>query len=162
MTRRFLIGVAPVAAVFALAASPALAGTQGCKTPPPCTSAVCVYVEQGPAPAAGSCDKKSHPTRTGGQSSTPVPPAVAPSPGATKTLKHTKPKIRKLIHRLVTSPGLGATKPLKITRAAVHVKAPSTLGAAFDLGSGPTMLFAALLAAAILLALGGGLRQRKR
>src|SRR5262249_35037606 len=67
-----------------------------------------------------------------------------------------------LLQRLATSVEFGASAPLPLSPAAEHVKSPSTLGAAFDLGSGPATLFGALLFAAVVVAVGGGLPQRRR
>jgi hypothetical protein len=51
---------------------------------------------------------------------------------------------------------------LHATPVAANVKPPSAAAAAFDLGSGPTALFAGLLAVAALLAVGGGLHRGRR
>jgi hypothetical protein len=89
---------------------------------------------------------------------------VAAPEAAQKALTHahTSKRDRALLERLATSVEFGASAPLPYSRASEHVKPPSTLGAAFDLGSGPATLFGALLAAAVVVAVGGGLRQRRR
>jgi hypothetical protein len=119
-----------------------------------------VYVEQ--LPTSGACHKKtavhhsstpstSQPaqtqttaTQTTATQTTSTQPVVAP------TGKPTHPANRKPV-----------TKPVATVHA-VKTSAPSAVSAAFDLGSGPTVLFAALLAVAALLALGGGLRHGRR
>ena len=92
-----------------------------------------------------------------------VQPPVDLAPAVVKKLKHTGGKSGKLLKSVATDPALGASRPLRlIPTSALTQRAPSAVGAAFDLGAGPTALFVALLAAAALLALGGGLRRSLR
>lgn len=85
------------------------------------------------------------------------------APTVVKKLKHTGAKNRKLLKQVATNPAFGAVRALRLTNtAALRTRPPSAVAAAFDLGSGPTALFAALLAAAALLAVGGGLRRGRR
>lgn len=144
MSRRLPLLVAAAAAVFALVAAPALAGS-------PATN---VYTEQVPT-ATGS---KS--TGGGGGSntptSTPAPPVPLSSNAAT-TLNHKGGKDKHLLKKVATDPALGAVAPL--TAASAPIAGASS---AWDLGSGPIALFAALLFGAALLVVGGGLQRRRR
>jgi hypothetical protein len=72
-------------------------------------------------------------------------------------LQHQGGKDKKLLKTLATSPALGASKPVAASATPNLVQSSSV----FDLGSGPTALFAALLVVAALLALGDGLRRRR-
>ena len=156
MSGRLLLGLAAAAAaVLAYGAAPAFSATQGCHSKGgDGTSAVSIYSEQSNVPTSGACSKN-------GQA---VPQYVSLPQAAAKAFKHshTSKKERALLERLATSTEFGASAPLRLTRAAERVKAPSTLGAAFDLGSGPIALFGALLAMAALVVVGGSLRQRRR
>ncbi|HJQ75045.1 MAG TPA: hypothetical protein VJ814_09170 [Gaiellaceae bacterium] len=78
----------------------------------------------------------------------------------TRKLSHAG-KDRKLLSQIVSNPNFGATRGLLKTGAS-GVAAPSALGAAFDIGSGPTVLLAILLATALGLAIHGGLRGWRR
>jgi len=154
VSSRFFPALAVAAAAIAFGASPALAAT-GCTAPAP-PSSVNVYVEQ--LPTSGSCPKKKPVHHSSAPTSAPitypVQPTVTVPPKVKTKAKH--PTVRK--------------NPVRKPVATVHVvKAsaptsppPSAVSAAFDLGSGPTALFAALLAAAALLAVGGGLRHGRR
>ena len=147
-----------MAAICALVASPAFAGGQKhparhCTTPP---SAVSIYVEQIPT----TCGSKATggPT-TAGQSGPSVQPVSVPVPlsrTAAVKLQRQGGKDRSLLKAVATSPALGVQR---VTAAAAPYQQPP---GALDLGSGPTTLFVALLAAAALLALGDGLRRRRR
>jgi hypothetical protein len=157
VSRRFLTALAIAVAAIAFGVAPALAATQGCHTTPPCAAAECVYVQQ--VPNSGACPKKpvhhapappttyTQPTYTQPTYTQPVTSTVKPKP------HHARHKIKR--HRKI------ATVPA-IKASALHTPPPSAVSAAFDLGLGPTALFAALLAVAALLALGGGLQNRRR
>lgn len=139
--------------VVAFAASPALAATQACHPKPPCVAAECVYVRQ--VPSSGVCKKKSDPVTTSSAQPTYMPPATV-----TPTVE--KPRSAGRHHNLHPAKPAAQPRTVHVTRAAAHVKPPSAVSAAFDLGFGPTALFAGLLAAAALLAVGGGLRHGRR
>lgn len=154
--RRFPQSVAAVAAMCALVASPALAGGQKhparhCTTPP---SAVSIYVEQIPT----TCGSKATggPTTTGQSGPSVQPVSVPLSRTAAAKLQRQGGKDRSLLKTVATNPALGVQRVA--AAAAPNQRPPSAL----DLGSGPTTLFVALLAAAALLALGDGLRRRRR
>ena len=144
MSRRLPLAVAAAAAVLALVAAPALAAS-----PPP---AYDIYTEQVPT--------ASGPKPDSGPATTTQPP-VALSPTVTAIVQREGGKDKKLLKKVATSPALGAQQRVAAP-ATPNVRTPSTLGAAFDLGSGTTALFALLLAAAALLAVGGGLWRRGR
>jgi hypothetical protein len=157
MGRRFLPALAVAAAAIAYGASPALAATQACHKAPPPPSSVNVYVEQ--VPTSGACPKKTHhvatvqPTYTQPTYTQPTytqPVKVTPHHPTHKIQRHKKatPTVRPL--------------PPTVYASAPHSPPPSAVSAAFDLGFGPTALFAGLLAVAALLALGGGLQHRGR
>jgi hypothetical protein len=132
-----LIATALVAGAVLVAPSAALACNGG-------PSAVNVYKECLPS---GSGSK---PTSGGGAGSTlPVSKETA------RALAHAG-KDRHLLSRLVRNSGLGASRELQ--SGAGSTKAPSALGSAFDLGSGPTALLAVLAATAVLLLGASGVR----
>jgi len=126
-----------------------------------------VYIQQ--VPTSGTCKKKpaahhkttpsvqhitttvQHPTWV----QTPKQPTVKKPqhPSAKHSQQHPKQQTK------VTKP---PPHPVPVIPVAASVKQPSAVSAAFDLGFGPTALFAALLAAAALLAVGGGLRHGRR
>jgi len=88
---------------------------------------------------------------------------VSLTPTVKKKLKHTRTKDAKLLTRVATNPAYGAAHAIKLIRtSAPTLPPPSAVGAAFDLGAGPTALFAVLLAVAALLAVGGGLGRGRR
>jgi len=99
-------------------------------------------------------------------STTPAQPTYVTTPAVT-----VKPTVTKKPHHhtnqnpvnpVTTKPGASRVHQLRLTRVAANAAQPSAVGAAFDLGSGPTVLFAVLLAAAALLAVGGGLHRGRR
>jgi len=77
-----------------------------------------------------------------------------------KVAKH-HVKQAEVIKSLITNPGKGATRG-RFLQTSDQMTAPSALGAAFDLGTGPIALFAALLAGALLMAGGMAVRRRAR
>jgi hypothetical protein len=115
-------------------------------------SASCVYVEHyqtgGGAVAADS--------QTG-------PPLkltnrVSKALGRSVAIHH--PKQAEVLTQLLTNPGKGAVR-VRFLQSSDSMIAPNPLGAAFDLGTGPIALFAALLAGAVLGAGGMALRRRR-
>jgi hypothetical protein len=133
-----LIATALVAGAVLVAPSAALACTGG-------PSAVNVYKECLPS---GSGSK---PTSGGGAGST-----LSLSKETARALAHAG-KDRHLLSELVRNPGLGASRELQ-SAGAGSTRAPSALGSAFDLGSGPTALLAVLAATAVLLLGATGVR----
>jgi len=108
-------------------------------------SAVNVYKEC--LPSGGG----SKPT-SGGNKGTALPV----SSQTARALAHAG-KDRRLLSNLVRNPGLGASRKLQSVSAGA-TEAPSALGSAFDLGSGPTALLAVLAGTAFLLLGGSGFR----
>jgi len=175
--RRLSYVLVVAAAGLALSAPAALAagksGQHHCA--PPDTSAVNIYTDQVPTSCGSqTVDKKPAKKPTTSQSSsTPSSsynstPSVPLQQAAVKPLQKAKPKVRKLLKRVATDTNLGNSRPIHFVRTSASrdalskQAAPTAVGAAFDLGSGPTALFAVLLAAAALLALGGGIRRGRR
>jgi hypothetical protein len=141
--RRLLTASFVVAAVLA-GPSAALAGSgSGC-------SACKVYVEQAPS---GGGDQSANSTTTA-QKPAPVPKKAANS------LKDAG-KDKALLKSLVTNPAFGVTRGLQSTGSG-SVAEPSALTAAVDLGSGPTVLLAALAGSVLLLLAAGGFRGWRR
>lgn len=144
--------VAAMAAIAVLLVLPAGALASGGKPKHHSTdcgvSAVCVYREQGPTPTG---------PKPLGTSGTVVPL----SPAASRALAAKGGKEKRMLRSLATS-GLGVERLVGNEATSGHGGPPSTIGAAFDLGPGPTALFALLLAAAAGLALRSGLRRRHR
>jgi hypothetical protein len=136
---------------MAFGTSPALAATQGCHTGGG-SSAVNVYVEQ--LPTSGTCHKKTT-HHSSAQPTYPVQSTRSGSQNVKKTGKHPGTQTR-------VKTRSGRQLPPTVNTSAPHSPPPSAVSAAFDLGFGPTALFAALLAVAALLALGGGLQNRRR
>jgi hypothetical protein len=115
-------------------------------------SASCVYVEQ--------IHTGGGPIAAGTQAGPPLklPKKVSTALHHRKLAKH-HPKQAKVLSQLLTNPGEGATRA-RFLQSSDQMVSPSALGAAFDLGTGPILLFAALLAGALLGA--GGLALRRR
>jgi hypothetical protein len=68
-----------------------------------------------------------------------------------------------VLQAIVSAPDYGVKRANSLDRAtAAGVAAPSALGAAFDLGAGPTILLAILLATVVALAVHGSLREWRR
>jgi hypothetical protein len=118
-------------------------------------SASCVYVEHyktgGGSVAAGS----------------QIGPTLKLSNRILEALRHDR-KLAKhhakqvaVLNELVTNPGKGAER-VQFQESSDQMIAPNALGAAFDLGTGPIALFAALLAGAVLGAGAMALRRRNR
>jgi hypothetical protein len=156
--------VAVLAVGGVLVLSPAAALADSC---PPGTSAVSIYSECIPTASGGSHHnqggghhKKSPTTTTPTYTYTTPAVTVTPSKKVQKTLAHAHHN-QKLLKRIVTDPSLGATQAVAAS-ASYPTTTPNALGAVFDLGSGPTALFAMLAAAAILLVGFGGFRGRRQ
>jgi hypothetical protein len=139
-----LLVAAFVAGAVLVAPSAALACNGG-------PSAVNVYKECVPT---GSGSKP-----TGGAKGTGTKPIAVPKQAA-RALAHAKGN-KKLLYQLVTNPSMGATRALQSSHAG-RATAPSALGSAFDLGSGPTALLALLAGTAFLLLAATGLRGWRR
>jgi hypothetical protein len=157
--------VAAIALVGVLVLSPAAALADSCQGG---SGASNIYSECIPTPSGGT-----HHSGGGQKTTTPAPtpapvypvqPPVAPpvtvSPKVQKTIKHAHHH-KKFLKKLVTDPSLGATQSVHVP-ASYRATPPSALGAVFDLGSGPTALFAMLATIAIVLLGVGGLRGRKQ
>lgn len=117
---------------------------------PPATQ---VYVEQVPTATGGQSVGST--STGGGNSSVPL------SNTAQRALQSSGGKDKSTLKALATDPSLGARDNL-VGAPVFAVKAPSALGAAFDLGSGPTALLVLLVVSAGLLALGGSLHFLRR
>ena len=113
-------------------------------------SAVNVYKEC--LPSGGG----SKPTNGGSSKGTTLPV----SSQTARALAHAG-KDKGLLSNLVRNPGLGASRELQ-SHSATSAEAPSALGSAFDLGSGPTALVAVLAGTAVLLLGAGGWRGWRR
>jgi hypothetical protein len=145
------VAAATIVIVSAFAAPPAAIAGGGGGGKGKCTASACsVYTE--PVPSAGK--KQVQQNRTGGTTK-PVPI----SHRAERTLAHAG-KDKKLLTQLLTNPGYGASRGLE--SSAAGVVAPSALGAAFDLGSGPTALFAILAGTALAVAVYAGMGSWRR
>jgi hypothetical protein len=111
-----------------------------------------VYVEC--LPSGGGSKPTNH-------SSTPsTTPVTASSSKTARALAHVSGPDKALLSNLVSGQGLGApSSNLQSTGAAT---APSAIGSAFDLGSGPTALLLILAGTAVVLLGGSGLRFWRR
>ncbi len=147
MVRRFphLLTAAIVVGCAAAVPSAALASSSGkghhAKGASGCVSAVCVYKEH--VPGAGGVHVVGTPQP--GVTSSPLPSKVA-----TK-LQAKGGKDAALLRHLATS-DMGYKRAENPNNSDIAVAAPDTLGAAFDLGLGPTLLFAVLLVGAVIVA----------
>jgi hypothetical protein len=88
---------------------------------------------------------------TGGSSQTHVPSNVS------RVLAHSGPDLGALKNLVAADAGLG-----HVNSESGDVGSPSALGAAFDLGSGPTILLAILLATVVALGAHSGVRSWRR
>jgi hypothetical protein len=141
--RRHVAAVAMAAfcIVLALPAGALASGGTKCKA-----SACQVYTE-----GAGKADGQ------GQQASGPTTAQPVHVPSKTSRLLAHAGKERAALRAIASSPGYGVKRGL-FRMGATDVGAPSALGAAFDLGTGPTILLAILLATAIAFAAQGGVR----
>ena len=151
---RLLAAATTLVAVVALAA-PASALAKGKHKKQP--SAVDVYVEQ--VQTAGG--HQTAPSKTGASTTG----SATESTSSSVPLSH---KAKQQLHSqggkdtgLLTEVASQAGNERKLA-AVGSVSQPGTLDAAFDLGAGPTLLFAFVLATGLFVAVGGGLRGYRR
>jgi hypothetical protein len=137
--------MAAICIALALPAGALASGGSKCKA-----SACRVYTE-GPGKANGQGQEASGPSTT--------QPVHVPSK-TTRLLAHAG-KDQAALRAIAGSPGYGARRGL-FRMGATDVGSPSALGAAFDLGTGPTILLAILLATAVAFAAQGGVRSWRR
>jgi hypothetical protein len=149
---RLLAAAATIAALAALAA-PGTALAKHPKKP----SAEDVYVEQYPTATGHKPAPSSKPTTTSGSTTPSQSPSVALSSKANRRLQSLGGKDTGLLHQLATHPGYEGR-----LAAGESVRQPGTLNAAFDIGAGPAVLFAIVLATGLFVAVGGGLRGWRR
>lgn len=131
------------------------------------TSAVNIYSECIPTASGGSHHNRGGHHKPTGTTTTPsytnTTPAVAVKPklskNVSKSLAHAGHD-KKILKNIVSDPWLGATHAIE-TSASFRTTTPTALGSVFDIGSGPTVLFAMLAALAIAL-LCVGLRGRRQ
>ena len=141
---RLLVAAAVAGAAFAVVLAGPSAALAGCNGG---ASAVNVYKECQPSGGGGSTQ-----TGSGSHSSGPTTPVTISGPAA-RAIKHAGKDSRALASVMRTGPeGLLHSNPSGVASK------PSTVGSAFDLGSGPTALLIALAATAVLLLGGSGLR----
>ena len=152
LTRVFTAATLLVAVTALAAPATALAGKHKKNHQP---SAVDVYVEQVPtagghqaAPTTGS-----NTASTGGSATSSVPL----SPKAKQQLQSQGGKDTGLLTQVAGQAGTA-----RKLAAVGSVSQPGTLNAAFDLGAGPTLLFAFVLATGLFVVVGGGLRGYRR
>lgn len=122
-----------------------------------CNASACKVYTEGPGTAGGGQSQGP------GSGSTSSPSTVKPahiSPKVSHLLSHAG-KDKSALHAIASLPGYGAQRGAKFFDAGtVGVATPSALGAAVDLGAGPTILLAILLATAVAFALHGWRRRR--
>lgn len=149
-----LLAATSALAALALLGSPASALAKG--NPP---SAADVYSEQvHSASGHHSTPATSHKTST---SATTTTQSTSPSTSLPTKVKH---KVKRqggkdagLLAQVASQ--VGGERKLAAVGTTTQ---PGTLNAAFDLGTGPTVLFAFVLATVLFLAIGGGLRGWRR
>jgi hypothetical protein len=139
-----------LAAATVLAATAALAAPSSALAKHKKPSAVDVYVEQVPT-ASGH---QAAPSTSGGTSSGVTVPLSAQ---AKSKLQSKGGKDAPLLKQMVTHPGFE-----RHLAAVGDAGQPGTFNAAFDLGAGPTVLFALVLGTALFVAVSGGLRGWRR
>src|SRR3954447_19631904 len=119
---------------------------------------------RGGGPSAKHVYSECLPTGGGGTSSTggthsSGPTSVPSSSPTGQTLKHAG-KDRRVLAHLVK--GYGIQRHLAATDTSGAFTSPTTLGSAFDLGSGPTLLLIVLAGTAVLILTGSGMRLWRR
>jgi hypothetical protein len=136
--------------IVALAALlvPATAGAKG-------PSAVDVYVEQVQSP--NGHDQSAPTSGSGGPSSSGPSSTLQLSPQAKHKLRSQGGSEAGLLRQVASQAGNA-----RRLAAVGSVSQPGTLNAAFDLGTGPTLLFALVLATGLFVVVGGGLRGYRR
>jgi hypothetical protein len=107
-------------------------------------------------PSGGGGNAKGGTPSGGGQAGST--PAAHISPRTAKALKQAG-KDRRFLAGLIRNTG---PRPLAGGGSAGATRAPSALGSAFDLGSGPTALLIALAGTAVFLLAAGGIRGWRR
>jgi hypothetical protein len=149
VNRRFSYALAAAAAVVAFGASPALASAKH-KHPKPPPSAWDVYTQQLPTSKGPKPVNHAGGGAQSGQSGGYVVQPVQLSSHAATNLKHQGGKDTAILKTIGTSSALGVEK---VTAAAgpINERSPSALGAVGGTGSGPIVLFGALIAGAVLL-----------
>lgn len=147
---RHVAGVATAAFFIALALPAAALAGNGHK----CNASACrVYVEPALPKAGGSGPGQQNPTGGSGTGSTQT---KTPS-NVSRVLAQAGSDQGALKNLVAADTGLGQG-----SSEAGDNGSPSALGAAFDLGSGPTILLAILLATVVALGAHGGLRSWRR
>jgi hypothetical protein len=117
-------------------------------------SAVNVYVEC--VQSGGGSKPSQHVSSGGTRPTTPV--TTAPTTKTARVLAHVSGPDKALLSNLASDQGLGPSD-MQSTGPAT---APSAIGSAFDLGSGPTALLVILAGTAVVLLGGSGLRFWRR
>jgi len=153
---RLLVAALVAGAVFVFAGPPAALGCNGGP------SAVNVYKECLPTGGGGKATSGSpthgsqaHGSQAhGSQTSTSTNTVPVSSPAA-RVLKHAG-KDRRVLTSLVH--GYGLHRVIRASAGSGTDTAPTALGSAFDLGSGPTALLIVLAGTAVLLISGSGIR----
>lgn len=140
---------AAVVVVVLLAPAVSLAG--GCSG----VSAVCIYNPQASSGPGGSRPVGG----PGGQ--TPKSVAISKTIASKISRSHTSKSQQKALQGLVQSPSYSGGRHLAAIPPG-SVVAPSTLGAAFDIGAGPIALIAIVGGTAVLLLAGTGWRGWRR
>jgi hypothetical protein len=141
---RRVLRVATVVFLIALLAPAATLAAGGGN----CSASACKVYTESPGSPAGNGQKSS------GQQDQSKPVRISSKVGHVLS-KAGKDKVT--LHRIVSLPGYGAQRGI-LRSTASGVATPTALGAAFDLGAGPTVLLAILLATALGLGAQGGIR----
>jgi hypothetical protein len=139
-----------LAAATALAATAALAAPSSALAKHKKPSAVDVYVEQ----VQTASGHQAAPSTSGGASSGVTVPLTSQ---AKSKLKSKGGKDAPLLKQIITHPGFE-----RKLAAVGDTAQPGTFNAAFDLGTGPTVLFALVLGTVLFVAVSGGLRGWRR
>jgi hypothetical protein len=145
--RRHFVAVTMGAICIVLALPTGALASGGSK----CKASACQIYTEGAGKADGQGQEASGP-------STSQPVHV---PSKTSRLLAHAGKDRAALRAIAGLPGYGAKRGIFGVGAA-DVGEPSALGAAFDLGTGPTILLALLLATAVAFAAQGGVRSWRR
>jgi hypothetical protein len=163
LTRLLMAAILLVVAAALTAPATALAKGKPKKHP----SAVDVYVEQVQTAGGHKSAPSGHTAGTGGGTGSSTPSSTGstspPAPSASLS-HHAKQKLHSQGGKdtgLLTEVASQAGNERRLA-AVGSVSQPGTLNAAFDLGAGPTLLFALVLGTGLFVALGGGLRGYRR
>ena len=160
---RLLAATAMVGTVLAVLVAPSAA--LACGGGP---SAVNVYKECIPSGGRGKSTGGHHTSRSGKTGSgtaksTAKAPTTAPAVVSRRTaraLKHASKRDSRVLYALVK--GYGTSRLPEVGKAGNAAAAPTAIGSAFDLGSGPTALIIVLAGAAIVLLAAAGARGWRR